>query len=158
MKKLLLSVIFAACSTTSFADQLCSGTLEDITIQGNVTITNTCKLARVKVDGNVVLSKNTTLTLLNSDIKGSVVTQGQFNTIEAINNQIEGQVHLQNGQNIRLVGNQIKGNIVVEKNLANIFIQNNRSSGNLKCQNNSMLPKGGQNYIAGDKEQQCLGL
>lgn len=158
MKKILMSVMFIVYSTTAFADQVCQGVVEGTTINGNVKVSTDCKLVRVKVDGNIILLPNAALKIFNSDIKGNIEASSTFNTIEATNNMINGNVKLEKGKNIRFVGNNINGNFQVEKNQSNIFIQNNRIDGNLKCQENAVPPQGGQNYVKGDKEQQCRAL
>lgn len=146
------------CSSLTFADQICQGVLEDITVKSNVKVSTDCKLVKVKVDGNIILLQNAALKILNSDVQGNIESSGNFKSVQATNNNVLGNISLKQGQNIHLLGNKVNGNIVIEKNQGDIFIQNNRVNGNLKCQENLNSPKGGQNYVKSDKEQQCRAL
>ena len=59
---------------------------------------------------------------------------------------------------MRLVGNTVSGNLMLTRNEQDIFIQNNRITGQLGCAQNAAIPKGGQNYVQGDKTEQCRAL
>lgn len=158
MKKLFLSAVLIASSTSIFADQICDGVLQDNVIETDLKVTDNCKLIKTKVTGNIILMPNSSITLVNSEISGEIEAKSPFNQLTATNTTLRSGLNLHSGRHIRLVGNRIQGNTTLTQNQGHIFIQNNHIQGHLKCESNLIKPQGGQNYVQGDKEHQCLSL
>lgn len=158
MKKLVLSAVLIALSTNIFAAPTCQGVIQDTVIENTLYVKENCKLIQAKVKGNILLMPNASITLINSEISGKIEAKSPFNQLIATNTTLKSDLNLNSGHHIRLVGNRIQGNTTLSRNQGQIFIQNNHIQGNLKCESNLLKPQGGQNYVQGDKEQQCLSL
>lgn len=165
---------------TAFAqDRVCRGVLGRVTAD-TVTVPPgaTCSLNGTRVQGDVIVGRgsslNTNRAIIFGTIKGdgsrSLLVSGQTRLANSIEWKLSGSATVmgaimdgdikleRNTGRFTLIDNVIQGDIQAEGNRGVMLIQGNRIDGNLKCQANAPMPTGGQNTVAGNKEQQCARL
>lgn len=136
-------------------------TLEGTTVEGNIEVKADAVLHahNVLVDGNIQAENAREVNVYEgSRIEGNIqVEQGHSATVRGA--FVDGDIQLeQNGGPLVVTDNQVGGNIQVFENSGGAEISRNTVDGNLQCQANQPPPTGGENVVAGDKEDQCAGL
>ena len=158
MKILFSAIALLTLSTLSFADYHCNGSIQNRSIDDNVSINKNCQLDNVNIKGNVMLYQGAQALISNSSIDGNLESKGSFSSVVARDNRIDGNIQLEEGQSIQLNSNQVKGDIQLKKNSQKIVVSDNIIDGNLQCESNQVQPTGGNNRVDGNKEDQCRRL
>ena len=158
MKTFFFTCALLTLSTLSFADYHCNGSIQNRSIDDNVSINKNCQLEHVNIKGNVMLYQGAQAVISNSSIDGNLESKGRFNSIVARDNRIDGNIQLEEGQTIQLNSNQVEGDIQLKKNTQKIVVSDNVIDGNLQCESNRIQPTGGNNRVEGNKEDQCRRL
>jgi cytoskeletal protein CcmA (bactofilin family) len=163
----------------SAGDVACAPNLGAVTIEGNVTVTQTCQLDGTTVKGNILLYAGGSLVARDVRLEGNVQAE-QALSVDLERSQVTGSVQLDGltGELARVVDNEIVGNIQVSDsrarievmanqvgadvqafaNLGGVRVQDNVIDGNLQCKQNAPAPLGGNNQVSGNKEDQCANL
>lgn len=158
MIKLLSGLALLCLSSASFADYHCHGSIQDRSIDDNISISHNCQINNATIKGNVMLHQGAQAVISNSSIDGNLESKGRFSSVQAQHNRIDGNIQLESGQTIQLTSNQVDGDIQLKKNTQKITVKDNVIDGNLQCESNRIQPIGGNNRVKGDKEGQCRRL
>ncbi|MBW1819660.1 MAG: PASTA domain-containing protein, partial [Deltaproteobacteria bacterium] len=183
MKKLFSLLILAmVCSFANApsilaGDTTCSGTLGAISVDG-VIVRDSCVLQDTKVRGNVTVQTGGELSARGAQIAGNVQAEEALRVELIEGTWVDGDVQIKLSRDkgeIRILDATIGGNLQLEdnngvfdvrrnmvhgdlqvfKNRAEIAIVSNDINGNLQCKENDPAPRGGQNRVGGNKEDQC---
>lgn len=160
-------------------ERICRGTLGPITVVNlRVADNASCTLNGTKVQGNIVVGFNSTLTTRRVMVIGNVQAENskQVNVLES--SRIGGSVQVKQGGGarvtdsivdsdiqfdsnavyVRALRNTVGGSIQVFSNTGGVEIRRNVVDGNLQCKSNVPAPIGGANTVQGNKEDQCARL
>ncbi|AUZ04229.1 hypothetical protein ADP71_04320 [Vitreoscilla sp. C1] len=151
MKKLIALTVFLLAANVAMANETCSSSIKNRTIQGDVRISGSCSLSEVNVRGDVIILPGATLTLTNSVVDGDVESRNRFKEVVMIKNTINGDVDLERGTRVRLVENTVHGNVDLEYTSGEAEFDRNRISGDLKI-DKGQTSRLNANTISGDLE------
>ena len=160
-------------------DSTCQGFLGAVTVK-NLQVPQgvSCTLNGTRVEGNIKVEKDASLTVQNVTVIGSIQAESARLVEVLAGSMVWGNIQLKQGgpvriENVRvkrdiqfesnqgiasIAGNQVGGNLQVFHTVGGINIANNIVNGNLQCKENSPSPDGGNNTVQGNKEDQCAGL
>jgi subtilisin family serine protease len=137
-----------------------------------------CTLNGTRVEGNIKVEKDASLTAQGVTFTGNIQGEGARLVEVLAGSTVWGSIQLKHGGPVRIentsvnrdiqlesnkgvlnvLGNQFGGNIQVFQTVGDVTIANNTVNGNLQCKGNSPPPGGGNNTVRGNKEDQCAGL
>lgn len=156
------SILVAA--PASADDRVCRGTIGAKAIDGDVVVPKgaSCTLLGTRVDGNVLVKGNATLVARGVKVNGNIQADNHrrvvVTTRDGSKSRVEGSVQLKQGGGGKLLGMVVNGDIQLFGNDARFTVRGNRVDGNLQCKSNRPKPVGGNNVVEGNKEDQCRGL
>ena len=137
-----------------------------------------CVLNGTRVQGNIKVEKDASLTVQDVTVIGNIQAEGARLVEVLAGSTVGGSIQLKHGGPARIenvsvnrdiqlesnkgvlsvIGNQVGGNMQVFQSAGDLTIANNIVNGNLQCKENSPAPSGGNNTVWGNKEDQCAGL
>lgn len=174
MKKTLVAVplVLTASLLTAPAaqadDRRCSGIIRAVSIDGNVIVPAgaTCRLLGTRVDGNIHVKSNATLIARGVKVGGSVQAENHHRVVIRARwadgtvkpSRIDGSIQLKQGGGGLLARNIVGSDIQLFSNDGLFTVRGNRVNGNLQCKSNDPKPRGGNNVVQGNKEDQCESL
>lgn len=145
-------------------DRVCRGTIGSKLIDGDVVVPKgaSCTLLGTRVDGNVLVKGNATLVARGVKVDGNIQAGNHRRVVvtarDGSKSRVEGSVQLKQGGGGTLLGMVVNGDIQLFSNDARFTVRGNRVDGNLQCKSNRPKPIGGNNVVEGNKEDQCRGL
>ena len=145
-------------------DRICRGTIGARAIDGNVVVPKgaSCTLLGTRVDGNVLVKGNATLVARGAKVDGNIQADNHRRVVVTARNgsktRVEGSVQLKQGGGGKLLRLVVDGDIQLFSNDARFTVRGNRVDGNLQCKSTRPRPVGGNNVVEGNKEDQCRGL
>lgn len=179
---LTLAATTATASPAMAGDLECRGTLEAVTVVGNLLVPDdaVCTLDGTQVQGSIVVKSRailqatgitatgglqgqspSTVVLRTSELGNGVsLSKAELNTgrIEITGTAVTGDIQLQENRNpVTLEGNDLLGSVQADKNTGGVEITGNRIGNGLQCQDNRPAPVGGGN-TAKQKQGQCVSL
>jgi len=187
MRKLMLYAVAATMllglvslgPSASADDRVCRGTIGKRTVD-NVKVPKgaRCTLKGTRVEGNIIVNRGGFLEAIGVRVDGNVQAQKAKNVIVRAKSFVNGDVQLERGRKGRVVGSRVEGNIQYDdqrgrlkvvkvvvggdvqafQNTGGVVIRGNRIDGNLQCKANKPAPRGGNNQVSGNKEDQCKRL
>lgn len=165
---LALASVLVVSAPAHADDRKCRGTIYARYIDGNVIVPKgaTCHLKGTRVDGNVEVKRGARLFARGIRVNGNVqATRAKRVEIKLRGNgaraRIDGNIQLKNGRNGGLIKRAVvDGDIQLFGNRggARFWVKGNVVDGNLQCKSNSPKPRGYNNRVQGDKENQCRGF
>jgi hypothetical protein len=157
-------------------ERVCRGAIGARTLD-NVRVPTgaTCTLTRTVVKGTINVQRGGTLVANNVRVVGNVQAEGARNVVIRRASRVGGSVQVKQGGRASVLGSRITGDIQYDANrgllLANwnrvggsIQVVGNRGgarifrnvvNGNLQCKENAPRPRGDNNRVGGNKEDQC---
>ena len=144
-------------SASVFAEQvMCQGHLRNKNIPANLIVTQKCILDHVKIDGNIHIQHNGSLTLKRSQILGNIQADDYFSGLHIEESHVTGDIQIRAGREVHLQRNHVTGKIDIQNNIGNIVLKHNQSQ-TLICIHNRIMPRGTDNQ-APHKTEQCSNL
>jgi subtilisin family serine protease len=158
---------------------VCQGSLGAVTVKDlQVPRGATCTLNDTRVEGNIKVERDASLTVQGVTVIGNILGEGARLVEVLAGSTVGGNIQLKQGGPVRIenasvnldiqlesntgvlnvTGNQVGGNMQVFKTVGDATITNNIVNGNLQCKENTPSPSGGNNTVRGNKEDQCAGL
>lgn len=115
------------------------------------------------VNGSIQLKSNRqSVTVVDNEVNGDIQLEGQRSATlgKITDNDVNGNIQLtSNYLPLSVERNVVDGDMQAFSNRSNpLFISRNTIDGNLQCKGNVPAPTGGQNVVAGSKEDQCRRL
>jgi hypothetical protein len=157
-------------------ERVCRGAIGARTLD-NVRVPTgaTCTLTRTYVKGTIKVQRGGTLVANGVRVIGNVQAEGARNVVVRRSSRVGGSVQAKQGGRASVLGSRITGDIQYDSNrgllLANwnrvggsIQVVGNRGgariyrnvvNGNLQCKENAPRPRGDNNRVGGNKEDQC---
>lgn len=180
----LLVVAFTGFGTAWADDTICSsgdklkGSYDNISVEPP----GRCVLYGAEVQGNVYVRENARLVSIGSSIDGNLQAEGDSRVSLRKQTFVGGDVQADNAEYIRLNNIQVDGSVqlnamngprrvssVTQSDIGGdlqafdnltkrLVLKDNVIDGNLQCKENDRAPNGGNNFVGGNKEDQCGGL
>jgi uncharacterized membrane protein YgcG len=173
-------VVLGGFHAAAMADDVhCPPDIGSVTIDGNVLVAAPCRLDGTTVKGNVLLYAGGSLVAVGGRIIGNIQAENA-DFIDVTDIDVNGDIQLDNlvGDASRVEGSTVGGSIQLKdnrsrlevlntdvigdvqafSNVGGVVIADNVIDGNLQCKSNSPPPAGGNNRVAGNKEDQCANL
>jgi hypothetical protein len=163
----------------SAEDVHCPPDIGRVTIDGNVLVAAPCRLDGTTVKGNVLLYAGGSLVAVGANIIGNIQAENA-DFIDVADTDVNGSIQLDDlvgdasrverstvGGSIQLKGNRSRlevfdndviADVQAFSNVGGVVIADNVIDGNLQCKSNAPPPAGGNNRVAGNKEDQCANL
>jgi len=160
-------------------EKSCRGTIRSKTLD-NVRVPSgaSCMLNAVQVKGTIKVERNARLEAIHVRVIGNIQAENARNVIVRAGSKIGGSIQIVQGGkalvkwttvksdilfddqrgSLRARRNVIGGNLQAFQNSNGIVIKGNRIDGNLQCKENRPPPRGGNNKVGGNKEDQCSKL
>jgi hypothetical protein len=145
-------------------DTTCRGTIGAKTIDGNVIVPKnaTCTLVGTRVDGNVHVNAGAVLKARGVKVGGNIQAENHERVVvkarDGRRSQVEESIQLKQGGGGRIVKVRVGSDIQLFTNDGRFVVKGNRVDGNLQCKSNNPRPTGGNNVVQGNKEDQCKNL
>jgi hypothetical protein len=134
--------------------------LNGTTVKGTIKVENgaTLTASKITVIGNVQAEGAKSVSISGSSVGGSVqIVQGGAAKIEKV--RITGDILFDsNNRALSATSNQVGGNVQAFQNTGGVTISYNTIDGNLQCKENRPAPRGRNNIVHGNKEDQCARL
>lgn len=139
------------------ADYWCNGFVNGRTIKDNVRVRDggNCKINNSRIEGNVIVGRDATVSLWNNTITGNVEGKYGHRYMEVLTNRIDGNVISDGSRETMVRNNRIDGNIELFDNSGLQRVTRNTVDGNLVCEGNRVRIHGMMNTVRGDREGQC---
>jgi hypothetical protein len=183
----MVASVFAA-PTALADDRRCTGTIGAASIDGNVIVPAgaTCTLVGTRVDGNVLVKSNARLNAKGVRVEGNIQAENHLYVLvaprtvdgDAVRARVNGDIQLVSGGGSEVrrtaIGGQLQskennrsqvakrntvgGDLQAFSNSGGYQISGNVIDGNLQCKSNNPAPTGGNNKVAGIREDQCKNL
>jgi len=173
-------VVLGGFHAAAMADDVhCPPDIGSVTIDGNVLVAAPCQLDGTTVKGNVLLYAGGSLVAVGGRIIGNLQAENA-DFIDVADIDVNGDIQLDDlvgdasrverstvGGSIQLkdnrfrlevLDNDVTGDVQAFSNVGGVVIADNVIDGNLQCKSNSPPPAGGNNRVAGNKEDQCANL
>ncbi|CAN5549030.1 hypothetical protein BH20ACT21_BH20ACT21_14350 [soil metagenome] len=165
-----------------------AGTAEERKLQGHDSVENprqrqgargcSCTLKSVKAKGTVKVGRNARLEAIRVRVVENVQAENARQVIVRAGSKVGGSIQIVQGRKARIKGTTVNGDILFDdqrgallacrnvlgkslqafQNSGGIRIRGNRIDGNLQCKENRAPPRGGNNRVQGNKEDQCSRL
>ncbi len=136
-------------------------TFVDVRIEGTLKLNRGARLlaTRVEVAGNVQAQRAGSLSLLDAEVHGDIHFQ-RGGDVEVRNTRIDGHLHLEeNDGSLLAESNVIQHDLQAFQNrLGPFHFEGNTIGGSLRCKENSPFPRGSDNVVNGNREDQCRNL
>jgi hypothetical protein len=176
VKRLLLASLAPVAMTAALLtappayadDRVCRGSIGGAMIDDNVIVPSgaTCRLTGTRVDGNVEVKSGATLIARGVRVEGNVQAENHERVVvrprkvdnRAVKSRIGGSIQLKQGGGGKLLRNVVDSDIQLFSNNGRFTVRGNVVGGNLQCKSNKPMPRGGNNKVQGNKEDQCRGL
>lgn len=132
----------------------------DSNIEGNVQVKKTgfMKVAKSFVDGDVQAEYVRTVLVLWSRVYGNIQVD-HAKLVRLVDNHVGGDIQTFKSyfsdKDSFVNRNKVEGNVQVFENRVPFSIYGNEIYGDLQCKDNYPPPVGGNNWVEGDKEDQC---
>lgn len=113
------------------------------------------------VDGNIQLYENwNPITLFGNYVTGDIQASYNWGDLLIEMNAVEGNIQVEeNKGSIDIAKNYyVTGDVQAFDNWGGVTIESNKIYGNLQCKGNDPMPYGGENWVDGNKEDQCQYL
>ena len=110
------------------------------------------------VDGNIQLYENwNPITLFGNYVTGDIQASYNWGDLLIEMNAVEGNIQVENNYGAVDIANNyyVTGDIQAFYNWGGVTIESNKIYGNLQCKGNDPMPYGGENWVDGNKEDQC---
>jgi hypothetical protein len=141
-------------------ERVCRGTIGRVTLDNvKVPAGANCTLNGTRVKGNIKVNGNARLSAGNVRVDGNIQSQGHTR-VSVVDSFVDGSIQLESGGAVNLRRNDVNGDIQLFSNrkAGTKYVFRNIVDGNLQCKSNVPAPTGGQNRVAGNKEDQCRRL
>ncbi|RHW27454.1 hypothetical protein D0Z08_09940 [Nocardioides immobilis] len=149
-------------------ERRCTGTIRTVQVDGDVVVPKgaTCTLIGTRVDGSVKVYGNATLYARGVQVNGNVQAD-DFRRVEVTHrtvngtvrrSQVGGSIQVKQGGGGEVRNTTVNADIQVFTNGGQWQIYRNVVGGNLQCKSNVPRPVGAGNQVEGNKEDQCKGF
>jgi hypothetical protein len=149
-------------------DRTCRGSIGGAQVDDNVIVPRgaTCRLNGTRVDGNVEVKSGATLVARGVRVGGNIQAENHDRVVvkprkvdgRVVKSRVGGSIQLVQGGGGKLLRNVVDSDVQLFSNDGRFTVRGNVVGGNLQCKSNQPEPRGGNNRVQGNKEDQCRGL
>ena len=149
-------------------DRVCRGSIGQQQVDGSVIVPEgaTCTLAGTRVDGNVFVRGDATLLARGVKVGGNIQAENHESVVvrsrtvdgQVSRSRVGGSIQLKQGGGGKVLRTVVGSDIQLFTNNGRFEVRGNVVEGNLQCKSNDPAPVGGNNRVAGNKEDQCKNL
>lgn len=179
-RTIIAAALIAATASPALAEETeCTSALGRVTVD-NLLVPEgaTCTLTGTTIEGSIVVAADATLRASRVSVIGNIQAEGARSVVVQRASTVGGSVQVVQGRTatistsditgdilfdeqsglVRASDNDVGGDIQAFTNTGGVRITLNYVDGNLQCTGNSPAPTGGENDVAGNKENQCENL